>query len=95
MFEISQHYNTNESVKALAEDKQKFGWRSAMELDDLDNSTVNWKLVAYRELLGWVEGHWLSKDELQLAKSLDILKALERTNPEAADTFRGALSCRK
>ena len=94
LFEISQHYPDYESTRALADALPNQGRGFLLDKlfpapTDLEKMRVSWKLKAYDVLSTWVEGF------PDVAHSLSLLRALERTKPEAAQLFQDPLTCGK
>ena len=94
IFEISKHYKTKESTENLARVLLSFRGEHALHFvpnkieTTCEYDMVNWQLIAYDVLMEWA-------DRSPRCESLELLDALEKTNPAAVDSFRDILACGK
>ena len=90
LFQISRQYQTKDSTRRLAQKLPNYDYDYIVsKINDATRENVDWRLMAYDVLMEWVE---YSTTE---ARSLDLLSALQETNPVAARSFGEALTCGK
>ena len=91
-----------ESTKALAEalpfyvkSKVSFWVSTVAKRNSLNLKTVNWILIANDVLMKWVEFRRSVAYPPPRAHSLELLRAMNKSNPDAARSFQEALTCGK
>ena len=90
LFQISRQYQTEDSTRRLAQKLPDYAHAYIVsEINDATKENVDWRLMAYDVLMEWVEYSTTG------ARSLDLLRALQETNPVAARSFGEALTCGK
>ena len=90
LFQISRQYQTEDSTRRLAQKLPDYDHDNIVsQINDARKENVDWRLMAYDVLMEWV------KYSISRARSLDLLRALQETNPVAARSFAEALTCGK